>query len=145
MSVSERQIIESYLDNARKLEKLRAAYPLALARLWRPHCHRWNGRGSKSERMRGCGQEMTPLSNGLYHCANCNITEQRTCQQEALLRLGSEATLISGGNRAGKSEIGAMLCVATAAGRDAWWVKESLQLNNLHLDVGPSNPSNVWL
>ena len=145
MSVSERQIIESYLDNARKLEKLRASYPLALARLWRPHCHRWNGRGSKSERMRGCGQEMTPLSNGLYHCANCDITEERTCQQEALLRLGSEATLISGGNRAGKSEIGAMLCVATAAGSDSWWVKEWLQLNNLPLDLVPSNPSNVWL
>lgn len=141
----QRELIESYLENAKRLEMLRRAYPLALAKLWRPHCHRWDGSGPKSDRPRGCGQEMRRVTAGVYRCDACDIQERRTSQQEALLSLGSEATIITGGNRAGKSETGTMLAVATAAGSNEWWVQEWIRINDLPPDIVPENPGTVWM
>jgi len=88
---------------------------------------------------------MRRISGNLYRCDYCDITEQRTSQREAILSLGSEATLISGGNRSGKSESGCMLAVAFAGGRKEWWVREWLRLNNLPPDLIPEEPSEVWV
>lgn len=88
---------------------------------------------------------MSRVAHNVYRCVECNITEERTSQLEALLSLGSEATLISGGNRSGKSESACMLAVATAAGSGEWWVKEWIKLNNLPPDIVPDKPSEVWI
>ena len=87
---------------------------------------------------------MDRIGANLWHCETCEITEQRTCQTDPLLNLGREATLISGGNRAGKTEIGAMLAVATAAGSDEWWVREWLRGNGLPMNIVPEKPCTVW-
>jgi phage terminase large subunit-like protein len=110
--------------------------------LWVPHCHRWDG--LSTDRKRGCGKPMTRIKGTLFRCNECDITEHRTSQRHALLSMGSESLLISGGNRAGKTQIGAMLSVACAAGRNEPWVSDWLILNNLPKDIVPEKPSTVW-
>mgnify|MGYP003146973504 CR=1 FL=1 len=117
--------------------------PLAIAKLWRPYCHRFDGLANKSKRKIGCGKEMIRVSGNTWTCSTCNITEQRTSQVDALIDMGLESTAIFGGNRAGKSEIGAMFSVAVAAGRDEWWVKEWLKLNKLPMKLIQRKPSKV--
>jgi len=140
-----RKQLLDYLNQADQLQRIADHYPLAVARLWRPYCHRWDGKGAKAARVRGCGKVMQHVKNDLYHCDHCNITEIRTSQRQAILSLGSEATLISGGNRSGKSEAGCMLAVAYANGSKEWWVRNWLELNNLPLDLIPEEPGEVWV
>ena len=118
----ERRKIEQLLDQKNKLIKYIKQYPLSVALLWVPHCHNW--KGIKDERRKGCGNPMRRIKGDLFKCDDCNITEHRTSQQHSLLNLGEEATLISGGNRAGKTEIGACLSVAFASGRKEQYVQE---------------------
>ena len=137
-----------YLQVSNKIETITKEYPLALARLWTPYCHRWDGKSSQSERQRGCGQAMIFVGNGLYTCKRCNITEKRTSQREGILNAlrHSEAFLLSGGNRSGKTESGAgMLPVAFAAGSGEWWVQEWAKLNQIPIDLLPKEPSEVWV
>ena len=143
--MKKRKLIKHY-DNLKRIQELREDYPLAVSKLWRPYCHRWDGLGSLSPRARGCGQRMIHINNNLFRCETCNITEERTSQRQALLSLGSEATLIGGGNRAGKSELcDGMLATAYACGSGEWWVREWLALNDLPLDMIPKDPSEVWV
>ena len=100
---------QTLIDHANK-------YPLSVALLWSPHCHRWQG--IETERDRGCGNPMKRIKGDIFRCEACDITEHRTSQKHSLLSMGSESLLISGGNRAGKTQIGAMLSVACAAGRN---------------------------
>ena len=142
---SNKQQLISYLKDTEELTTIAQDYPLAVSMLWRPHCHRWDGLGSQSKRPRGCGAPMQRIGFKLYRCNACNITEERTSQQDALRHLGSEATLITGGNRSGKSEAGAQLAIACAAGRREWYVQQWLELNNLPAETVPLEPSNVWV
>ena len=141
----DKRLLIGYLESSAKLERIARDYPLAVARLWEPHCHRWDGRASASKRAKGCGQQMRMIRAGLYRCDHCNIAEHRTSQREALLNLGTESTLISGGNRSGKSESGCMLAIAFANGSGCWWVREWLRLNDLPVDLVPKDPSEVWV
>ena len=132
-------------DNLRKKQQLieyAKNYPLSVSLLWVPHCHNYTG--IAGERERGCGRPMKRIKGDLYRCDHCDITEKRTSQQHSLLSLGQEATLISGGNRAGKTEVGACLSVAFASGSKEQYVRDWLQLNNLPLNLVPENPSTVW-
>ena len=126
------------------LLKIKSYYPLAVSKLWTPYCHRWSGSGPNDERAEGCAKPMTHLGNGLYECKTCNITETRTSQRDAILNMGSEAHLIGGGNRAGKTQLGAMFAVAVAAGSREWWVQQWLLLNDLPCDLIQPDPSTVW-
>ncbi len=143
MNIDRSQLIKK-VEARRKLKEIAENFPLSTARLWLPYCHRWDGRGKESDRPIGCGKVMVRVGGNLFTCPSCEITEQRTCQANALLNLGREASLISGGNRAGKTEIGAMLAVASAAGSGEWWVREWLRSNNLSEDIVPDKPSTVW-
>src|SRR6056300_1389944 len=137
-----------YLQINQKIEQIAREYPLALARLWTPHCHRWDGLAANSDRPRGCGQPMDYIGNSVYTCKRCDITERRTSQREAILNVlrHSEAFLLSGGNRSGKTESGAgMLSVAFAAGSGEWWVREWMALNQIPVDLIPQEPSEVWV
>lgn len=89
---------------------------------------------------------MRRLACGAYRCDRCDIEEPRTSQYDALARLSDtdEAFLVTGGNRAGKTQLGAMLAIATAAGSDEWWVREWLDLNDLPIGLVPKKPSTVW-
>lgn len=140
-----RSALIQYMRKTDEIERIARDYPLAVSRLWNPHCHRWDGQGKESDRVRGCGAEMTRIGHNLYMCPVCNVRERRTSQQDALRSLGSEATLISGGNRAGKSEVGCQLAIATAAGSKCWFVQQWLKLNNLPMSLVPEEPSNVWV
>ena len=137
---------DPFTKTREKLLQIARAYPLALSKIWLPHCHRWDGFGSNSERARGCGSVMRRVSAGVYRCDRCDIEEVRTSQYEALIRLNDtdEAFLATGGNRAGKTELGAMLAIATAAGSNEWWVRQWLDLNDLPLSLVPRTPSTVW-
>ncbi len=134
--------LENILTLKQTLIKQVSQYPLSMARLWVPHCHRWQG--VKTDRKRGCGQPMTRIKGNIFYCANCDITEQRTSQKHTLFNLGKEATLISGGNRAGKTEIGACLAIAFSAGKKEQWVKDWIALNDISPQIIPDNPSTVW-
>ena len=125
------------------LGRIQKQYPLALSRLWQPHCHRFDGMASKSDRPKGCGQAMKRISAGLWKCENCNITEQRTSQIEIPLSFPKLAYLVAGGNRAGKTEIGAQMAVAFAASRTEWWVVQWAKLNQIPLEIIPPQPSTV--
>ena len=122
------------------------SYPLAVSRLWVPYCHRWDGKGKESERARGCGNAMDMIGLGVYRCAQCGIEEKRTSQREAAIRFmdTDEAFLCTGGNRAGKTQFGAQLAIAIAAGRDEWYVQEWLRINNLPKDLIQRKPQTVW-
>ncbi len=121
-------------------------YPLAVSRLWVPYCHRWDGKAKDSERERGCGDAMRMIGLGVYRCDKCGIEEKRSSQREAALRFSnaSEAFLCTGGNRAGKTQFGAQLAIAIAAGRDEWWVREWLRFNDLPQDLIQRKPQTVW-
>lgn len=136
----------NFSETRRHLLEIAQHYPLAISPLWRPHCHRWDGKGSDSDRHRGCGHPMRMVGLGVYRCDRCDVEERRTSQQEAAIRFGGtgEAYLCTGGNRAGKTQIGAMLCVAVAAGRGAWWVRSWLDYNGLPHDLIQEKPSTVW-
>ena len=126
------------------LSKIKRSYPLAVSQLWRPHCHRFDGLGSKSPRARGCGRVMRRLSSGVWRCDHCDITEARTAQAEVAISFPScHAYLVLGGNRAGKSQLGAQLAVAFSAGRREWWVQQWAALNGISLDIIPPEPSTV--
>ena len=116
--MSKKRALIRYLEVSDTLEDIAKKYPLAVARLWSPFCHRWDGLASNSKRSRGCGRMMTRLENGVYRCEHCQITEQRTSQRDAIVRAlqTSEAFLLSGGNRSGKTESASALAVAFASG-----------------------------
>lgn len=137
-----RKKLEDNLKKKQQLIEYAKNYPLSVSLLWVPHCHNYTG--ITGERERGCGRPMKRIKGDLYRCDHCDITEKRTSQQHSLLSLGQEATLISGGNRAGKTEVGACLSVAFASGSKEQYVRDWLQLNNLPLDLVPENPSTVW-
>jgi phage terminase large subunit-like protein len=130
----------------RKLVDIIKGYPLAVSKLWEPYCHRWDGLGQDSKRNRGCGHKMQMVSLGVYKCPKCDIEEKRTSQREAGIRFfrAEEAFLCTGGNRAGKTQFGAQLAIAIGAGRDEWWVREWIKLNNLPEDIIQRKPQTVW-
>ena len=137
------QLVKLY-EQQKKLLYVKNNYPLAMSKLWTPYCCRWDGLGEKSERWRGCGKPMQHIHGNLYRCNTCNVQESRTSQRQAILNMGTEAHLIGGGNRAGKTQLGAMLSVATAASSQETWVIEWLRLNNLPIDLVPKEPCTVW-
>lgn len=145
--MSKKRALIRYLEVSDRLEAIAKDYPLAVSRLWSPFCHRYDGLASKSKRPRGCGQPMTRLESGVYRCENCDITERRTSQRDAIVRAlkTSEAFLLSGGNRSGKTESASALAVAFAAGRREWYVQQWAELNNIPLELIPENPSEVWI
>ena len=142
-SLNKKQLLKIY-NQQQELLRIKELYPLAVSPLWIPHCHRWDGKGSKSERARGCGKPMEHLGNGMFSCKACDITERRTSQRHAIMDMGRESHLIGGGNRAGKTQLGAQLSVAVAASRSEPWVREWLKLNDLPDDLVPEEPSTVW-
>ena len=87
---------------------------------------------------------MKHLHTRRFKCVGCNIEENRTSQKHALIGMGSEAHLIGGGNRAGKTDLGAQLAVAVALGSNDWSVQQWLELNDLPKDLVQEDPSTVW-
>lgn len=137
------KILQSQLEIRQKLERIARNYPLALSRLWVPYCHRFDGLADKSPRPIGCKKKMKRISPGLFQCFTCNITEKRTSQREALLSISEKdsppiAFSVFGGNRSGKTQLGAMLTCAIAGGRDQWWVRQWLELNDLPDSIVPN-------
>lgn len=68
----------------------------------------------------------------------------RTSQRRALQEMGSLVTLITGGNRSGKTEGGAQLAVATAMGRGHPDVQEWARVNGLDVSWMQPGPGKVW-
>ena len=122
---------------------------------------RWFGGVALTDRARALIAEsrrrraLTPLAYAsLWHQA-----APRTSQREALAMLaepGILVALLTGGNRTGKSELGAMYAVASAAGRDAvivdgngkrpvYWVRQFLARACLPAHLVRKQPSDVWV
>ncbi len=136
-------ILKEQIRLRNQINEIQKRTPLALAKLWVPHCHRFDGLGLNSPRERGCGKPMTRLSGKTWHCSTCDITEQRTSQSDPYLKMGTEATAIFGGNRSGKTYGAAQYCVAMAAGAKCWWVREWIKNNNLPEDLIPYQSNKV--
>ena len=145
MNDLKRKKLEQALMTRKELIEYAQEYPLALARLWAPYCHRYDGLSSSSEREKGCGKKMQHVQANIWECLNCSIKEKRTSQVQAVQYLESEATLISGGNRAGKTQLGAQLAVAIAASKSEYWVRAWMNANNIPDHLIPETPSSVWV
>jgi len=144
-----RWLLTEHLQDLDDLERLATAYPMAFARLWRPHCTRWDGNTS---RPKGCGHEMTPVDGvrGSFCCQNqtCEMygqPEKRTSQRDTVAELLQTkrlvAYMIGGANRAGKSESAIQLAIALAAGSGEWWVRRWCQLNGINPEAIPAEPA----
>ncbi len=140
--MNKRQLLRMY-EQQQLLLTIQRNHPLALARLWSPRCERWSGK-KDDDRPVGCGEPMEHLHTTRFKCSSCNIEENRTSQKHALIGMGSEAHLIGGGNRAGKTDLGAQLAVAVALGSNDWSVQQWLELNDLPKDLVQEEPSTVW-
>jgi len=133
--------------------EIQKKYPLAVAALWSPYCHRWDGLGAQSPRAPGCGNPMTHIGPGLYRCdtagcANEGIPERRTSQREAIQRATAPQTiayLLGGANRAGKTDAALQLAIATAGGRSQWWAVSWCRRNGLSPEILPENGGTVWI
>lgn len=137
-----KELLKIY-EQQQLLLEIQRNYPLAVARLWSPRCERWSGK-KDDDRPVGCGSPMTHVRHNRFVCENCGIEESRTSQKHALISMGTEAHLIGGGNRAGKTDLGAQLAVATALGSEDWSVQQWLNLNDLPPDLIQPNPTTVW-
>lgn len=149
ISSADTATIRAGAQAAQDLGHLVSQYPLAVARLWVPHCTRWN---LDKERPRGCGHRMVSAGTpGVYvcHTAGCemlDVPEIRTCQREAIQALmtpGLVALLLGGANRAGKTSSAIQWAVARAAGSDEPWVREWLTGNGMPIDMIQPGPGTV--
>lgn len=139
-------------DVAEFLE-IKSKFPIAVSDLWRPFCHRWDGRGVSSPRDTGCGQPMDHIGPGLYQCrsSGCSFEgqrEARTSQRESILnatRPGVIAYMVGGANRAGKTEGALQLAVAIAGGRRSWASRSWCKRNNLPISILQDGPGTVWV
>ena len=147
-------LIAVILDLRRQLEVMarhREAHPLAYARLWAPECavcpHPDPAAVAPPKARRG--QPMTAIPGaGLSHrCPTCGIVEQRTSQialAQAALDGDYEQVFALGGNRTGKTELGAQLTAAQAMGADHPDVIAWAALNGLSLGRLLPGPGIVW-
>ena len=152
MTPQERRRLYEDAHTASRLLEVQRRYPLAVSRLWRPHCTRWDLQLS-GPRPRGCGQEMRPVDGqrGAYVCTTPGCVmegqpEVRTSQRDAVRLLGTRglvALLIGGANRAGKSEGVMQAAVALAAGRGEPWVQAWMTLNDIPIHAIPEAPGMV--
>lgn len=150
LTFTERRALAEQAALGARLQAVQTQTPLALARLWRPHCTRWD---LDRRRPRGCGREMAPVvgQRGVYTCttpgcAMAGVPEVRTSQRDAIRLLGTRglvALLLGGANRAGKSEAAMQAAVALAAGRAAPWVAAWMRLNDIPEAAIPEAPGMV--
>lgn len=140
--MNKRELLRIY-EQQQLLLEIKRNYPLAVARLWSPRCERWSGK-KDDDRPVGCGEPMKHVHHNRFICESCNIEESRTSQKHALINMGTEAHLIGGGNRAGKTDLGAQLAIAVALGSNDWSVQQWLELNDLPKDLIQEEPSTVW-
>lgn len=68
----------------------------------------------------------------------------RTSQRRCLQQLGELVTIVCGGNRSGKSELGAMYAVAVAMGRTHPDALAWCTANHLDPNILPAYPGSVW-
>lgn len=68
----------------------------------------------------------------------------RTSQRRAAQHLGRLVTIVAGGNRSGKTQLGAMLAVASALGREDPAVLAWCRLNGFDPCALPAKPGDVW-
>lgn len=129
----------------------RETRPLAYARLWAPECrscpHPDPRAPAPPKSRRGLPMVAIPGSGMGHKCPGCGVVEQRTSQialAQAILDGDYEQVFALGGNRTGKTELGAQLTVAIAQGSDhpdtiAW-----ARLNGLSLGRLQKGPGLAW-
>lgn len=112
----------------------KAARPLAFCDLWTPRCEH-------------CGAQLVEVAHPTWSCPTDGCEGARpawhTSQRHILPALGVDATAIFGGNRTGKTELGAMLAVATAVGNTQAWATEWATRWGLPLSRIPSRAGRV--
>ena len=118
-----------------ELTRRRKAHPLAYARLWEPRCH-------------ACRAVLVYVGGVSWACLRCGSEPaERTSQQRTLADFMGSAALIGvvcGGNRSGKTVIGAQWTVASALGRDHPDVVQWGQANGLDLSSISTGPGVMW-
>ena len=122
------------------------------AYLWVPECRKCRS-PAKGKPWRG----RTLTRDGeAYVCSRCGTSERRTSQagaaqvwaDRAVARihdLGRSVSLLaSGGNRAGKSDLGAQWTLANALGRSHPWTVAWCSANQVNPEAIPDGPGTVW-
>ena len=148
----ERRRIEADPE-VQRLQRARTAYierwapfPLATFQLWQPECRRCP-RPEKGQPWRG--QTMAYMGPGnLHKCPSCGIVEERTSQRRAgqlVLSVGVEYALVMGGNRSGKTELGAAMDAVFMLGASHPAVQHFAQRNGLTLTRVQRAPGRVWM
>ena len=69
----DRKDIEKALSLRQDLIRYARNFPLSLARLWTPYCHRWDGLSENSKRKKGCGRKMTFVSESVWELAGSSL------------------------------------------------------------------------
>lgn len=112
----------------------RQATPLAYAGLWTPRCEL-------------CGCMLVEVKHPIWQCPTEGCKAQRparhTSQRHAARLLGVDATVLLGGNATGKTEVGAMVAVATALGSESPQVQSWCAEWGLDLSRFPKRPGRV--
>lgn len=137
-----------------RLQALKEAHPLAFARLWEPECREEGCADPRKptvllgdDEVTYRGATLRRVKGSLHECPKCGKREHRTDQRAAAQDLLDgdfiEAFLL-GGNRTGKTELGAMLAVAFAYGRDHWVVQAWAKLNRLDVSRIQPGPGRCW-
>ena len=133
------------------LDRHRADHPLAYARLWAPECHTCPhpdpAAVAPPKARRGQPMEAIPGAGLSHRCPTCGVVEQRTSQialAQAILDGDYEQVFALGGNRTGKTELGAQVTVAMTQGGDHPDVVAWAGLNGLSLARIPAGPGIVW-
>lgn len=147
-------LVAVILDLRRQVELLarhREAHPLAYARLWAPECHVCPHPDPHAvappKARRGRPMVAIPDAGLSHRCPGCGVVEQRTSQialAQAILDGDYEQVFALGGNRTGKTELGAQVAAAMAQGSDLPDVMAWAALNGLSLARVPKGPGLVW-
>lgn len=144
------EILHEFSERLDAFEAAKKAHPLRYAELWTPECPTCPHSNPHAKIPEGSTRRGQPLEHlqGLTHrCPTCGEVSQRTSQLAAarsMLAGDLDISFILGGNRTGKTEVGAMVCTAFALGRDHPDVKAWAKLNKLNISRIQRAPGRVW-
>lgn len=129
-----RAILLETLAMQEDLKARKAARPLAFCELWTPRCEHCDRRLMEVRHpVWMCPEDTCPGASPAVH----------TSQRHILRDMGADATAVFGGNGSGKTEVGAMLAVVTAAGLTSPWVVEWAQRWGYPLQKVPNRAGRV--
>jgi len=145
LTTSDRAILTRSRAAAAELDLLRRRWPLAFAATWQPECPRCPRAVHGARWYRGVVLDY--LDGARHQCPSCGAITTRTSQRVALRALLDpviRSGYLLGGNRVGKTEVGAMLIVAFSLGSEHPAVIRWARVNGLDTARIQPEPGRAW-